>query len=119
MPWERSLAPALPVVQPPLLVRVPHAELHPTRTVYPAVDLNLLSDDRDLTRLADGVRRLARLVVNPALNPNPDDLFPASYTPRIKRLSTFSEANRRVTLSSPVCSICRRPCVASSCALSC
>jgi 5-(hydroxymethyl)furfural/furfural oxidase len=43
------------------------------------------------------VRRLARLVVNPALNPNPDDLFPAAYTPRIKRLSTFSETNRRVT----------------------
>jgi len=69
----------------------------PDPDIYPAVDLNLLSDDRDLTRLADGVQRLARLVVNPVLNPNPDDLFPAAYTPRIKRLSTFSEANRRVT----------------------
>ena len=69
----------------------------PDPDVYPVIDLNLLSDDRDLTRLADGVRRLAHLVVNPALNPNPDDLFPAAYTPRIKRLSTFSETNQRVT----------------------
>jgi 5-(hydroxymethyl)furfural/furfural oxidase len=69
----------------------------PDPDVYPAVDLNLLSDERDLARLADGVRRLARLVVSPAVNPNPDDLFPAAYTPRIKRLSTFSEANRVLT----------------------
>jgi 5-(hydroxymethyl)furfural/furfural oxidase len=69
----------------------------PDPDVYPSIDLNLLSDERDLTRLADGVRRFARLVVSPALNPNPDDLFPAAYTPRIKRLSTFSATNRRIT----------------------
>ena len=62
--------------------------------VYPVVDFNLLSDRRDLERLISAVRLLAKLVVHPALNPEPGDFFPASYSPRIKRLSRFSTKNR-------------------------
>ncbi|HEY6602853.1 MAG TPA: GMC oxidoreductase [Xanthobacteraceae bacterium] len=62
----------------------------------PLVDLNLLSDDRDLERLISAVRLLARLVVHPVLNPETGDFFPASYSPRIKRLSRFNTANRIV-----------------------
>jgi len=61
---------------------------------YPAVDFNLLSDARDLERMVAAVRLLARLVVHPALNPEAGDLFPASYSPRIKRLSRHGIANR-------------------------
>lgn len=69
----------------------------PDPGAHPLVDLNLLSDERDLARLADGVRRLARLLVSPALNANADDLFPAAYTPRIRKLSAVSETNRYAT----------------------
>ena len=62
----------------------------------PLVDLNLLSDARDLERLISAVRLLARLVVHPVLNPETGDFFPASYSPRIKRLSRFNTANRIV-----------------------
>lgn len=61
---------------------------------YPVVDFNLLSDARDLERMVAAVRLLARLVVHPALNPEAGDFFPASYSPRIKRLSRHSTANR-------------------------
>ena len=62
---------------------------------YPVIDFNLLSDVSDLKRLAAGVRMLAGMVVCDALNPNPGDLFPATFSPRIKRLSLISDANRR------------------------
>jgi 5-(hydroxymethyl)furfural/furfural oxidase len=66
----------------------------PDSATYPIVDLNLLSDTRDLERLVNAVKLLARLVVHPGLNPYPGDFFPASYSPRIKRLSRFGAANR-------------------------
>lgn len=63
---------------------------------YPVVDLNLLSDERDLVRLVAAVLLLARLVVHPQLNPEAGDFFPASYSPLIKRLSKYGTANRIV-----------------------
>ena len=60
---------------------------------YPSVELNLLDDPRDLERMMAGVRMLARLVINPVLNVAADDFFPASFSPRIKRLSTFNRTN--------------------------
>lgn len=68
----------------------------PDPNTYPAVDLNLLDDPRDLARLMDAVRRLARMVVHPALNPAAEDFFPASFSPRIKRLSRFGDWNALV-----------------------
>ena len=62
----------------------------------PAVDFNLLGDPRDLARLADGVRVLARLAICDALNPHAGDFFPAGFSPRIKRLSQVTPRNRRL-----------------------
>ena len=83
-------------MQPAVLGRLADAA-SPDPKTYPEVDFNLLSDERDLRRLAAGVRYLARLVICSALNANPDDLFPAAFSPRIKRLSLLSDANRRIT----------------------
>jgi 5-(hydroxymethyl)furfural/furfural oxidase len=55
--------------------------------------LNLLSDPRDVTRMMACVRHLVRWVVTPGINANPDDLFPAAFTPRIKKLSLVSPSN--------------------------
>jgi len=63
---------------------------------YPVVDFNLLSDRRDLERMVAAVRLLAKLVVHPALNPEAGDFFPASFSPRIKRLSRYGTVNRIV-----------------------
>jgi 5-(hydroxymethyl)furfural/furfural oxidase len=60
---------------------------------YPAVDLNLLGDSRDLERMMAAVRKLFALAVHPALNAAAGDFFPASFSPRIKRLSQFNRAN--------------------------
>src|SRR6516165_191260 len=60
---------------------------------YPSVELNLLDDPRDLRRMMDAVRLLASLVINPVLNEAADDFFPASFSPRIKRLSAFNRRN--------------------------
>jgi 5-(hydroxymethyl)furfural/furfural oxidase len=60
---------------------------------YPAVDLNLLDDPRDLARMMAAVRKLFALAVHPALNAAAGDFFPASFSPRIKKLSQFNRAN--------------------------
>ena len=60
---------------------------------HPLVDLNLLDDPRDLERMMAAVRTLFGLVIHPALNTAAEDFFPASFSPRIKRLSQFSRAN--------------------------
>jgi 5-(hydroxymethyl)furfural/furfural oxidase len=63
----------------------------------PQVDLNLLSDERDLRRLAIGVRKLAQVVQQTALHHHPDDFFPAAFSPRVKALSRFSNTNAALT----------------------
>ena len=64
---------------------------------YPDVDLGLLSEDGDIDRLAAGLRLLFRLATTPHVNPNPHDVFPASFSPAIKRLSGVSARNARLT----------------------
>lgn len=64
---------------------------------YPDVDLNLLSAPADLNRLMQGVRTLARLAISDAVNPDPDDVFPAGFTPSIKRLSAVNRRNALLT----------------------
>jgi 5-(hydroxymethyl)furfural/furfural oxidase len=60
---------------------------------YPAVDLNLLEDPRDLARMMAATRKLFALAVHPTLNAAAGDFFPASFSPRIKKLSQFNRAN--------------------------
>jgi 5-(hydroxymethyl)furfural/furfural oxidase len=63
----------------------------------PQVDLNLLSDERDLRRLAIGVHKLAQVVQQTALHRHPQDLFPAAFSPRVKALSRFTNKNAALT----------------------
>lgn len=60
---------------------------------YPTVDLKLLEDSRDLARMMAATRKLFALAVHPALNAASGDFFPASFSPRIKKLSQFNRAN--------------------------
>jgi 5-(hydroxymethyl)furfural/furfural oxidase len=69
----------------------------PDPDAYPEADFNLLSDETDMRRMAEGVRGLVGLLVCEALNRNPGDVFPATFSPRVKRLSLMSETNRRIT----------------------
>jgi 5-(hydroxymethyl)furfural/furfural oxidase len=63
----------------------------------PQVELNLLSDERDLRRMAIGVRKLAQVVQQSALHRHPDDFFPAAFSPRVKALSRLNTTNAALT----------------------
>jgi 5-(hydroxymethyl)furfural/furfural oxidase len=63
----------------------------------PRVELNLLSDERDLRRLASGVHTLARIIRQSALHRHPDDFFPAAFSPRVKALSRLNGTNAALT----------------------
>lgn len=52
----------------------------------PEVAFNLLSDKRDLDRLADGFRRMAALQVSEAMQRVSDDPFPASYSDKVRQV---------------------------------
>ncbi|MDI4654922.1 GMC family oxidoreductase [Xanthobacter autotrophicus] len=69
----------------------------PDPAIYPEADLDLLSNPSDLARMMAGVRTLLPLLASEALNPDPGDLFPAAFSPFIKRLSRVSRANALVT----------------------
>lgn len=63
----------------------------------PEVELNLLSDERDLQRMAIGVRRLAEVVRNSELHRHAGDFFPAAFSQRVKALSRHTPANALLT----------------------
>lgn len=71
--------------------------LSPDPAHYPQADLNLLSHPDDLARMMAGVRRLVPLLLSSALNPDPGDLFPAAFSPFVKRLSRVSPVNALAT----------------------
>jgi 5-(hydroxymethyl)furfural/furfural oxidase len=63
----------------------------------PDVDFNLLSDHRDLVRLAKGFREIAALHDLPPLRAVASDAFPASFTDKIRRVGTYNTKNRVLT----------------------
>jgi 5-(hydroxymethyl)furfural/furfural oxidase len=65
--------------------------------VPPRVDLNLLDDPRDLARLVQGVRMLAKIVEDSGLGDDPRDFFPAAFSPRVKALSRVGKGNAVLT----------------------
>lgn len=69
----------------------------PDAAVSPRVDLNLLDDERDLQRLAAGVRMLARIVHASGLGGDSRDFFPAAFSPRVKALSKVTAGNAILT----------------------
>lgn len=63
----------------------------------PQVDFNLLSDRRDLERLADGIRRLAPLYDDPALRAAVANPFPASYSDKVRQVGEITTKNKILT----------------------
>jgi len=63
----------------------------------PDVHFNLLSDHRDLVRLAKGFREIAALHELPPLKAVTSDAFPASFTDKIRKVSTYNIKNRVLT----------------------
>jgi 5-(hydroxymethyl)furfural/furfural oxidase len=63
----------------------------------PEIELNLLADERDLQRMAIGVRKLAEVVQGSALHRHAGDFFPAAFSARVKALSRVTPANAALT----------------------
>jgi 5-(hydroxymethyl)furfural/furfural oxidase len=59
----------------------------------PDVELNLLSDERDAVRLADGVRRLAEIARKLPSSPFGGGVLPLVLSPRAKALSEIKSSN--------------------------
>ncbi|HVY14683.1 MAG TPA: GMC oxidoreductase [Rhodopila sp.] len=66
-------------------------------TVEPIVEFNLLSDSRDLERLADGFRRMAAMQVSAPLRAVTTDPFPAAYSDRVRRIGVVNTRNKILT----------------------
>ena len=63
----------------------------------PTVAFNLLSDQRDLQRLMDGVRRSAEWHRTPAMQAVTTDPFPASYSDKVRQVGLINRKNRWLT----------------------
>lgn len=63
----------------------------------PEVEFNLLSDRRDLERIADGIRRLTPLYDSPAMRRVMSDPFPASYSDKVRQVGLINTKNRILT----------------------
>jgi 5-(hydroxymethyl)furfural/furfural oxidase len=63
----------------------------------PIVDFNLLSDQRDLERIMDGVRRFGALHLTPSMQAVTTDPFPASYSDKVRQVGLVSKKNKWIT----------------------
>jgi 5-(hydroxymethyl)furfural/furfural oxidase len=63
----------------------------------PIVELNLLSDPRDLQRLLDGFQRLGAMQLSAALRQATSDPFPTSYTERVRASGVVNTKNKLIT----------------------
>ena len=61
------------------------------------MQFNLLSDRRDLERIADGIKRLAPLYNDPAMQDATSDPFPASYSDKVRQVGEMNTKNRILT----------------------
>ena len=59
----------------------------------PRIEFNMLSDRRDLVRLADGVAFCAGLYREPEVQAMVNDVFPMSYSGRVRGLNQYSRMN--------------------------
>tara|TARA_A100001037_G_scaffold214811_1_gene192693 strand:+ start:500 stop:2197 length:1698 start_codon:yes stop_codon:yes gene_type:complete len=66
-------------------------------TDEPEVAFDLLSDRRDFDRMADAVRRMARLFHDPVLSVVAKDPFPSSYSERVRRIGAVNMKNKILT----------------------
>ncbi|MGD9942027.1 MAG: GMC family oxidoreductase [Burkholderiaceae bacterium] len=65
----------------------------PAADAHPEVAFNLLSDPRDLQRLAAGFRFCAGLLDHPSAAGVATEPFPASFSPRLRRASQINRRN--------------------------
>jgi 5-(hydroxymethyl)furfural/furfural oxidase len=63
----------------------------------PSVDFNLLSDQRDLERMMDGVRRFGAMHLTPVMESVTADPFPASYSDKVRQVGLLSRKNKLLT----------------------
>ncbi len=63
----------------------------------PQVDFNLLSDQRDLERMMDGVRRFGAMHLTPVMQSVTDNPFPASYSDKVRQVGLLSRRNKLIT----------------------
>ena len=63
----------------------------------PRVDFNLLSDQRDLERMMDGVRRFGSLHLTPIMQAVTEFPFPASYSDKVRQVGLLSKKNKLIT----------------------
>lgn len=63
----------------------------------PEVEFNLLSDRRDLERIADGIRRLTPLYRDPDMQSVMSDPFPASYSDKVRQVGQINTKNKILT----------------------
>ena len=61
------------------------------------VDFNLLSDQRDLERMMDGVRRFGAMHLTPTMQSVTADPFPASYSDKVRQVGLVSRKNKWLT----------------------
>jgi 5-(hydroxymethyl)furfural/furfural oxidase len=62
----------------------------------PIVELNLLSDPRDLERLMDAFRRLGAMHLSAALRQATSDPFPTNYTERVRTSGVVNTKNKLI-----------------------
>ena len=62
----------------------------------PIVELNLLSDPRDLERLTDAFRRLGAMQLSAALRQATSDPFPTNYTERVRTSGVVNMKNKLI-----------------------
>jgi 5-(hydroxymethyl)furfural/furfural oxidase len=62
----------------------------------PIVEMNLLSDPRDLERLMDAFRRLGAMQLSAALRQATSDPFPTSYTERVRTSGVVNTKNKLI-----------------------
>ncbi len=63
----------------------------------PEVAFNLLFDDRDLARMMTGFRMLARAVLGPEMEGSVSDVFPASYSDKVRQVGALTWRNKVLT----------------------
>jgi 5-(hydroxymethyl)furfural/furfural oxidase len=63
----------------------------------PRVEFNLLSDRRDVVRLMQGIRKLAGFFEQPSLKAIASDVFPSSYSERVRSVGIVNKKNLALT----------------------
>ena len=62
--------------------------------VEPKVDFNMCSDERDLVRIVQATRMMARMHDHAAVQEAVHDVFPAAYSERVRKVGDFNQSNR-------------------------